>query len=265
VVIGSPSWANGVPASNPRHYVYVPARGPALDGWLGQYANFLAAAVKRYHRYVRRWEIWNEPNLAATWRPRPDPAAYRQVYERLRATILSVDPKAQVAVGGLTELSVARSPDISGLAFLRSLIRSGAPIGNVAIHPYPSNDHPPGVHIPGQNNFDDIGRVHDLLVRNRVRASIWITELGWSSAIVGKERQAEYVDSSLTMLARRYPYVRLAIYFLDHDAPPTLFQGLLEQNLAPKPAAFAFHAHAAVAAAECRARSGKHKGPTTAP
>ena len=106
-IFGSPTWANGVPGSKPGSNTYVPPRGPALDAWLKRYSNFLVAAVKRYHRAVRRWEIWNEPNLTKFWRPRPDPVAYLQVYETLRATILRVDPKAQVAVGGLGDLSVA--------------------------------------------------------------------------------------------------------------------------------------------------------------
>jgi glycosyl hydrolase family 39 (putative alpha-L-iduronidase) len=252
VVVGSPSWANGVPASTPQHYLYVPPQGPALNTWIRQYSDFLAAAVKRYHRFVHRWEIWNEPNLAASWISRPDPAAYAQVYDRLRATILSVDPKAQVAVGGLAEISSARSPDISGLSFLRSLIRAGSHIGYVAVHPYPTNEHSPTVDFHGQNNFDDIARVHALLVRSHLQAPIWVTEWGWSSAIVGRQRQAQYVQKSLSMLENRYPYVRLATYFVDHDVPPGLFQGLLNQSLQPKPAAAVFRNHAHQAVSDCR-------------
>jgi hypothetical protein len=268
VVVGSPSWANGVPASTPQHYLYVPPRGPALDVWLRQYSNFLAAAVKRYHRYVRRWEIWNEPNLAVSWIPRPDPAAYEQVYDRLRATILSVDPKAEVAVGGLAQLTVARPPDIAGIPFLRSLIRAGSTIGNVAIHPYPTQDHAPDVHVAGQDNFDDINQVHRLLVANHIQAPIWVTEWGWSSATVGKQRQAQYLDRSLTILEKRYPFVRLATYFVDHDVPPNLFQGLLDRGLKPKPAASVFRQHAEEAVSRCAAArvaaQGRRQGATPA-
>jgi polysaccharide biosynthesis protein PslG len=253
VVFGSPPWANGVSRATPGQYVHVPPQGAELDIWLGHYSDFLAAAVRRYRDYVRRWEIWNEPNLAAFWRPRPDPAAYREVYEILRATILRVDPKAEVAVGGLTGLTATSAPSISGRAFLRHLIRTGAPIDNVAIHPYTTDDHPPDLQIPGENNFDDIGRVRDQLVENGVPASIWITEWGWSSSVVGEQRQAVYLDRSLAMLEHRYRFVRVATYFLDHDLPPRFSQGLLDENLEPKPAAPALRQDAERLAARCRA------------
>jgi polysaccharide biosynthesis protein PslG len=252
VVMGSPSWANGVPQSRHGHHLYVPPGGAALDTWLARYSAFLAAAVRRYHDFVRRWEIWNEPNLAVFWRPRPDPVIYRLVYETLRATILRVDPTAEVAVGGLTDLSLTASQNIPGLEFLRRFVRTRPPIDNVAIHPYTTNDHPPDQHVPGENNFDDIARVRDQLVSDGERASIWVTEWGWSSAVVGEPLQARYVDRSLEMLEQRYRFVRVATYFLDHDLPPRYLQGLLDQQLEPKLAASAFRERAKRLAARCR-------------
>jgi hypothetical protein len=252
VVSGSPSWANGVPESMPRHEFHVPPQGPALDAWLQDYTDFLAAAVQRYHDYVKRWEIWNEPNLVQFWGPRPDPVAYRKVYETLRATILRVDPTAEVAVGGLGGLTATSPPSIPGLKFLHRLTGTRPPIDAVAIHPYSTDDHPPWVHIPGENNFDNIQQVRDQLAADTARASIWVTEWGWSSADVGAGRQASYVKKSLEMLKHRYRFVRIATYFLDRDLPPLYFQGLLASNLEPKPAAFAFREAAERSAARCR-------------
>jgi hypothetical protein len=252
VVMGSPSWANGVPESRHGHSLIVPPRGAALEAWLGRYSDFLAAAVRRYHDFVRRWEIWNEPNLAVFWRPRPDPVAYRRVYETLRATILRVDPEAEVAVGGLTDLSVTAAQNIPGLAFLRRLTWTHPPIDNLAIHPYTTNDHPPDQHVPGENNFDDIARVRNQLLAEGERASIWVTEWGWSSSAVGELLQARYADRSLEMLEHRYRFVRVATYFLDHDLPPRYLQGLLDERLEPKLAAFAFRERAERLAARCR-------------
>jgi hypothetical protein len=251
-VFGSPSWANGVPESIQGHYLHVPPQGAALDAWLDRYTDFLGAAVRRYHDYVHRWEIWNEPNLVDFWRPRPDPVAYRQVYQTLRATILRVDPTAEVAVGGLAGLSAASAPNVAGLAFLRRLTQTRPPIDNVAIHPYTTDDHPPDLDIPGENNFDDIARARNQLVAEGVRASIWVTEWGWSSSVVGEQRQALYVERSLAMLEHRYRFVNVATYFLDHDLPPRFFQGLLGEQLDPKPAALPFRAQAKRLAARCR-------------
>jgi polysaccharide biosynthesis protein PslG len=254
-VYGSPAWANGIPESTARHYLYVPARGPALDAWLQDYSEFLAVVVERYHEFVRRWEIWNEPNLMEFWHPRPDPVAYRQVYETLRKTILSVDPNAEVAVGGLGSLTVPPAPPgIPGVDFLRLLVDQGPPIDHVAIHPYTTDNHSPGVHIPGEKNFDDIGLVKDQLAAQGLHPAIWITEWGWSSAEIGDELQAQYVNRSLAMLEHRFSFVRVATYFLDHDLPPDFFQGLLEEDLEPKPAASAFRTHADLAASRCEQR-----------
>jgi hypothetical protein len=252
-VVGSPSWASGAPESSPGAFIQVPQRGAVLNAWLRRYSDFLAAAVRRYHDYVRRWEIWNEPNLTLFWRPQPDPIAYAQVYETLRATILRVDPTAHVAVGGLGGLSATSAPSIPGVAFLRSLAGTGVPIDAVAIHPYTTDDHPPDVHIPGENNFDDIARVRDELVAMGEPASIWVTEWGWSSSAVGEQSQALYVNRSIEMLEHRYRFVRVATYFLDHDLPPQFFQGLLDAHLVPKPGASAFRRPAERFAAHCRA------------
>ena len=253
VVSGSPSWANGVPDSTPGQTAYIPPPGAARDAWLHEYSDFLAAAVRRYHDYVRRWEVWNEPNFVDFWRPRPDPVAYRQVYEALRATILRVDPTAEVAVAGLGGLTSTDPPGIPGIEFLRRLLSMRPPIDAVAIHPYSTGDHPPWVHIPGENNFDNIGRVHELLAAEGLRASIWVTEWGWSSAKVGERRQALYVARSLQMLERSYRFVRVATYFVDRDLPPRFFQGLLTQDLEPKPAASVFRRYSALAASRCHA------------
>jgi hypothetical protein len=251
VVIGSPWWANGVPLSRPGQPVHVPARAPAFEAWLDRYSNFLAAAVRRYKGLVTRWEIWNEPNLTTYWLPRPDPVAYRHLYEKLRATILSVEPQAQVAVGGLAALSVASPRDLSGLVFLRRLIRTEPLLDAVAIHPYTTNDHAPNAYVPHQNNFSDIERVHDQLRAAGYRIPIWVTEWGWSSATVGENRQARYVGESLRILEHRYRFVRVATYFLAHDLRPTVRSGLLNANLEPKPAARVFRAHAQRLAARC--------------
>jgi hypothetical protein len=250
-VLGSPAWANAVPESTPDHYLHVPARGPALDEWLDRYSDFLGEAVERYREFVRRWEIWNEPNLAMFWRPRPDPVAYRQVYETLRATILGVDPEAEVSAGGVAGLTHANPPNIPGRTFLSRFDATRPPLENVAVHPYTSNDHAPNVDFPGENNFSDIGRVRGQLASAGEPIPIWVTEWGWPSDVVGEARQAQYVDTSLTMLERRYPFVPVATYFSERDRPPEFLYGLLDEDLEPKPAAAAFRMHADLAASRC--------------
>jgi polysaccharide biosynthesis protein PslG len=251
VVVGSPSWANGIPSSVSGHHLQVPPPGPRFEQWLDRYAEFVAEAVRRYRTSVRRWELWNEPNLARFWRPAPDVEAYRRLYVRLRQTILDVDPDALVAVGGITNLTVSPPPDRVGVEFLREFLSTRPPVDHVAIHPYMTRDHPPGVHVEGQNNFDDIERVREELVAQGEQAPLWVTEWGWSSAVVGEDAQARFVDASLTRL-EQLPYVRVATYFADHDKPPEFLHGLLRADLQPKRAAVPFRRHAQRLAAGCR-------------
>jgi hypothetical protein len=239
VVLGSPSWANGVKASVPQHETYVPTSPKAFNAWVLHYAEFVTAAAKRYRGAVRRWEIWNEPNFIDFWRPRPNVELYNGIYQALRGAIERVDPGAQVAVGGLGSPTLASTGELAGRVFLRQLASLHAPVDAVAVHVYPTDDHAPAQHVAGQNNFDDIQRMYRTLVENRHPVPVWVTEFGWSSKRVGPARQAQYVGRSLDILERRYPFVPLATYFLAHDLPK-FHQGLLDERLKPKPAARVF-------------------------
>jgi polysaccharide biosynthesis protein PslG len=245
VLVGSPSWANRA-GDKPDHEFYVPT-GTAFGTWVQRYSAFAAAAARRYRGRVL-WEIWNEPNESNFWKPAPDVEKFAALYKALRTAIHGVDPGADVASGGVNSLTRSDREGIAGTDFLVRLLKTGLRPDAVAVHPYPSDDLGPVDHVAGGNNFDDIAAVHDALVAHRAtRTQLWVTELGWSSQKVGLERQAEYLRQSLGLLETRFGYVRVAIVFIDYDRA-TLKQGLLDDELRPKPAARAF-ADAARAAA----------------
>ena len=236
VLAGSPSWANGVASNITGHQFYVPVENDDFNQWLDAFANFAHAAALRYGKKVNRWEIWNEPNIAAFWRPQPNPKKYAEVYRRVRAAIIAADPTARIATGGVTVLRTAwQSGNIKGLEFLNDVVDAGVRPSLVAIHPYTTPPHAPDRDFPGENNFDDIGLVHSLLLARGLHASIWVTEWGWSSRRIGLARQAAYVERSLEILSK-YAYVTVATYFIDHDRPPRFFEGLLDSSLTLKPA-----------------------------
>jgi hypothetical protein len=88
----SPTWAR--PRGTDDHH---PPSNPA------DYADFSRAAVERYApQGVRDWEIWNEPNLARFWKPRPNPSAYAALLAAAYPAIKSADPGATVVTGGLS-------------------------------------------------------------------------------------------------------------------------------------------------------------------
>src|SRR5581483_10905339 len=238
VVVGSPSWINGGPPGTADSQYYVPTDPQAFANWVKAYTGFIKEAVKHFKGRVSKWEIWNEENEHFTWKPQPSISQYAQFFVAMRGAIKSVDPAAEVAIGGLTDFCC--DLDIPGSTFVKGLIAQGVQFENVAIHPYPTAGHPPDVHWQWHANFDDIAAYHDLLVGARRNVPIWVTEWGWSSARVGDDLQAEYLARSLDMLRTMYPYVTVATYFVAVDSEPEYFEGLFHGDLSPKPAAAAF-------------------------
>jgi hypothetical protein len=108
VVLGAPAWAArepSVPSS--------PPRDPA------QYGRFLTALVQRYgpsgafwqehpelpRRPIRRWQIWNEPDLAKYWAQKDWAPGYVRLLRAARKAVKAADPSAQIVLAGLTNRS----------------------------------------------------------------------------------------------------------------------------------------------------------------
>ncbi len=129
----SAPWAQSIPGQD-----HSP---PASDA---DYAAYAQAFAARYGTGGSFWtthpelpadpvaaiEIWNEPDNAQFWVPRPDPAAYAALYLAARGAIDAVDPSARVIVGGL----------VHPAAFLPAMLHAAPAlaghIDGVAIHPY---------------------------------------------------------------------------------------------------------------------------------
>lgn len=242
-VLGSPSWANGRPASLADHHLYV---GHPVDGftaWVQRMSAFAYQAASRYRGRVEYYEVWNEANEHWFWRGRPvSVAEYAHLFASVHAAIRLADPSARVAIGSFTGLAASGPSDIDGLTFLRRLadehrwvlMRADA----VAVHPYDlGGTQDPTIDDRWDNNFTDIRRVHELLAsRGLAGMPLWVSEWGWSSAEHGEPRQAYYLVKALVLLATRYPYVTLAIYFHDRDTA-SYAAGLRRADGTPKLAA----------------------------
>jgi hypothetical protein len=240
VAWGSPSWANGVSTSTPNYWLYVPTTDAAFRAWLDKYKAFIRDAALRYRGRVKRWELWNEENQVYCWKPVPNLDRYVQWYREIYATIKTVDPTNQVAVGGLTGLSVGGPQDITGKSFLQGLYSRGVRPDIVAIHPYAMKQQAPDVTLRWENNFTDIGMIHNVMVAaGQGSKPIWITEWGWSTARVSEATQAAYVQKAMQMLASTYTYVTLSTYFLDYDRSG-YYSGLYTTNFRMKPAGAVF-------------------------
>jgi hypothetical protein len=147
-----------------------------------KFAAYAAAVVGRYGPGGTFWaqhpelpvlpmelvEVWNEPNLAAYWRPAPDAARYARLYVTTRSAIKAVAPEVRVVTGGL-------SPYERPVRFLAAMKRDQPQImgemDGVGFHPYAAGA--PGV----MAQVAALRRGIDRLGGRGV--SIAVTEVGW--------------------------------------------------------------------------------------
>jgi len=217
-LVGSPRWASGSKLG------FTAPRDPR------DYARFAAAAARRYgpgghfwrerpevpYRPVRSWQIWNEPNLASYWRPRPQPRRYAGLLRRSAEAIRSVDPGAEIVMAGLPMSSYGMPPQ----RFLKRLYRHGVrgAYDTLAVHPY------------GVNTTTTLAIVQQLkrvVDGQNDRVPIRISEYGWANGgepslvTVDDRTHADLVHESLLALRAGAWRMRLVgmTYFKWHDRP----------------------------------------------
>lgn len=174
VVVRAPVWAREDPSADGS-----PPRDPS------DYGRFLAALVARYGpggslwaerpdlpaRPVRRWQLWNEPELVRYFTPGRSPNGWARPYVRLlRAGAQAVragDPSATIVAAGLTGRTWED---------LRKLYAAGAKrwFDVAAIHPFSRRP---------QNVLKIIALSRAAMARaGDARKPLAVTELTWSSA-----------------------------------------------------------------------------------
>lgn len=172
---------------------------------VADYAAYARAVARRYHGLIAAYEVWNEENSSAFWRPRPDPTAYARLYLAAHAAIRSVDHRAPVIIGGLAD---------GNHGFLDRLLRDRnlrGKVGGLAVHPYARD--PSAV----------LARVR--LYRAQLRSLGWgrlpmyVTEFGWSTSPPGnltyatRQQQSTFVAFTATALAHSGCGVRMEIFY----------------------------------------------------
>lgn len=198
IVDYSARWAGSVPGD----WRSAPARAE-------DYAAYAAALATRYGRGGSFWrdrprlpslpvtsyEIWNEPNTPAFWRPYPDPARYADLYLAARRALLGADPRARVVVGGLTGDGAP--------AYLRAML-SARPAARgrmdaVALHPYDRT-------VAGV--LTRVARLRAALdAEGQTGTPIDVTEIGWPERgrgwlVVPDAARRERLDAVVTTLSR---------------------------------------------------------------
>ncbi len=152
------------------------------------FVTYAEAVVKRYQRLVKHWQIWNEPDQAAFWRPAPDPARYTQLLIKTAQSIRTIDPTATIVLGGINPFDTT---------FLRAIAEHGGwnAFEVIAIHPYVDPLS------PEEGNLITAADAVRAVAARYGPKPIWATEVGWASGpgdrdplgLTNADQQADYL------------------------------------------------------------------------
>lgn len=138
------------------------------DAW----NEYVRRTVSRYAKDLRFWEVWNEQNGSNFWRDTASGKNYAALLKRTYETIKKIDPNLTVLYGGTSGVP---------LAFIEESLKAGAGdyFDVMNIHPY----HWQGIPEQMIRQFRELKA---LMNRYAVHKPIWITEVGWSTALPSK-------------------------------------------------------------------------------
>jgi hypothetical protein len=248
ILFDPPPFRSSAPARGGRHGTYPPRRpadlgvfGAVLARRYGPGGSFWRRHPKLPEVPVRAWQVWNEPNLAVYWPPKPDAAAYVQLLRATGTAIKRVDPGAEIVTAGLPESELGVPLD----RYLAAMYDAGAAdaFDTLALNPFARG---------AASVLDTIGDGRRVSRAHGDDPAIWITELGWATGgpasdyRVSEARQAVLLERTLSELARRRRALRLrgVVYFNWRDSLPYaggrdffgLHTGLLHRDGSAKPA-----------------------------
>jgi hypothetical protein len=228
-VNGFPAWSNG-------------GRDPAWAGRPRDYANFMAAAVRRYPQ-VRRWIVIMEPTYYANLQPQGDegrsaPRLYARILDaayaamhKARRNVIVIGGNVQP--GGLND-GTATAPDV----FIENMVLPNGRrprLDMFGINPY--TERPLDLtlgHQPNRVDFDDLdwlpGELDRYWPRRHLR--IFISEFGWNTEhaaqgwlySVSRSKQATDLAAAYR-LAARLPRIDSFCWFMLYDSPPEKRKG----------------------------------------
>lgn len=262
MVYTTPEWASGSGNEN------TPPRHPAA------YARFVEFLAHRWAgEGLEAYEIWNEPNIARFWAPRPSPRGYGALLKAAYPAVKRADPRAKVVFGGLST---------NDYGFLERVYASGAggSFDVMAVHPYTCRERPGKIDrsVTGRiqpSSFAGYREVRASMLGHGQDKPIWLTEFGWTTSSgecgVSESTQASYIEGAVKVLALD-PYVQVALWYnlrnnywlRDADDYEARF-GLLRTDFTRKPAFAAFKRLATARRALGRSAAVRPTPPTGSP
>ena len=168
------------------------------------FADFAAAAAKRYAGKGILWEIWNEPNIKQFWMPQPSGDDYSKLVEAAAPRIRQADPNAQILAGATSQIP---------LEWFEGCFKNGLLnwIDALSVHPYRSQ--------PPETVIGDYARLRELIARYApagkkipVISGEWgYSNLNWDKSRLSEQQQADYLVRMF--LINAYQNIPVSIWY----------------------------------------------------
>lgn len=242
-ILYTPVWARAAGA---------PAESPPAN--LEDYARFARAAVAHYAPLgIHAYEVWNEPNNAAFWKPKADVARYTAMLKVAYPAIKSADPAAVVVSGGMSP-AVDGGTNISPLTFLRGIYANGGKgfFDAVGHHPYCYPAYPGDAQAwsAWYQMYGTSPSLRSIMADNGDSGKqIWATEFGAptngpSGTFVGEQTQATMLTRAFDLF-QTYDWAGPMFWYSQRDVGTTMetqenFYGILRHDFSAKPAFAAY-------------------------
>jgi O-antigen ligase len=225
VLMYSPTWART--EQSPDDHTAPPANP-------NDFANFASEFAKRYGDAIDYYQVWDEPNLTATWGGlEPRPIEYAAILRESYSAIHSADSSATVIAGALAPTIEHGPKNISDILYLRDLYALGIQpyMDAVGAKPYGFSSSPNDRTLnPDTLNFSRIITLREEMVSHgEGHKAIWAMNWGWNSlpkdwtgkpsiwGDVTADQQIEYSLASLNRAEKEWPW--LAGMILQHWQP----------------------------------------------
>lgn len=232
LITGTPRWASGITEGDvdflrEKGLGHMAGIFEPREEFIDDYCRWLRNLVRHFEGDVLYYEYWNEPDgmgwpvmeRGPTGHPMDirwggNATLYSKFLQATYETVKSVDPEAQVAVGGLE----------SKTSFLVSLYEAtnGDCFDAVCIHPYGGGEgmgHGP----PGQAlNYEWIAEIRQLMeAKGDGGKAVWITEYGWRTLPSDGDlfdKKIDYLREALQYFADT-PWITIThLHYLSGDA-----------------------------------------------
>ena len=242
VVTSTPTWASDVTTS-----AYGAPRDPA------DYGTFMGQLAQRYGAgtgdpetaRISAYEVWNEPQNAVFWAPKPDPAAYTELLKSAYTAIKAVDPSGTVVGGVVTAGLTWGDVNISPVEYVQRMYAAGAAgyFDALSYHPYNYNTTLSAGKSSPVSAYSQLQQMQALMAQNGDGAKqVWTSEYGVpTTGAYTEAQQAAYIKDFMNTWSSTAGTGPMFMYSLvDQETGTTDREdnfGLYHDDWTPKPAA----------------------------